>query len=69
MWPNHASACPQAFFWEEDFEINEPGGLRYRRLQDPGLLDAGGVNKERQLQDERLQEEFVGTFLEHVLAW
>ena len=24
----------QVFFWEEDFEMNEPGGLRYRRLQD-----------------------------------
>eukprot|EP00435_Cladocopium_sp_Y103_P025327 s59_g6.t1 len=24
----------EVFLWEEDFEMNEPGGLRYRRLQD-----------------------------------
>ena len=24
----------QVLFWEEDFEMNEPGGLRYKRLQD-----------------------------------
>eukprot|EP00913_Durusdinium_trenchii_P020371 g19137.t1 len=34
---SHAkSECDKAevSFWEEDFEMNEPGGLRYRRLQD-----------------------------------
>ena len=38
-----AMDCVQVSFWEEDFEMNEPGGLRYRRLQDCGLWHGSGV--------------------------
>ncbi|CAK9016062.1 unnamed protein product [Durusdinium trenchii] len=55
---SHAkSECDKAevSFWEEDFEMNEPGGLRYRRLQDfpslderlgPDILDADGIPRQ-----------------------